>query len=109
MEQDVQSAYNAWAESYDAQENKTRDLDKEATKNVLSAIINSSTLVLEFGCGTGKNTVWLAEKACACAGVLYVAVVDAAGYVFHDLIGQPHDVLPGTGTIYHTTGRHGQF
>ena len=69
MEQDVQSAYNAWAESYDAQENKTRDLDKEATKNVLSAIINSSTLVLEFGCGTGKNTAWLAESAAEITGV----------------------------------------
>ena len=69
MEQDVQSAYNAWAESYDAQENKTRDLDKEATKNVLSTIINSSSLVLEFGCGTGKNTAWLAESAAEITGV----------------------------------------
>ena len=63
MEPNVQSVYNTWAETYDEQENKTRDLDKEATKNILSKIINSSSIVLEFGCGTGKNTAWLGDKA----------------------------------------------
>ena len=61
MEQNVQSVYDIWAETYDEQENKTRDLDKEATKYMLSKIINLSTEVLEFGCGTGKNTEWLVE------------------------------------------------
>ena len=63
MKQNVRSVYNTWAETYDEQENKTRDLDQEATKNILSRIINLSSKVLEFGCGTGKNTAWLAESA----------------------------------------------
>ena len=63
MEPNVQSVYNTWAETYDEQENKTRDLDKKATQNILSPLINSSSAVLEFGCGTGKNTEWLANVA----------------------------------------------
>jgi|SRR5687768_7827383 len=63
MEPNVQSVYNTWAETYDEQENKTRDLDKKATQNILSPLINSSSMVLEFGCGTGKNTEWLANVA----------------------------------------------
>ena len=63
MEPNVQSVYNTWAEIYDEQENKTRDLDKKATQNLLSPLINSSSAVLEFGCGTGKNTEWLANVA----------------------------------------------
>ena len=69
MEQNVQAVYNIWAETYDEQVNKTRDLDKEAIKNMLSKIINSSSLVLEFGCGTGKNTAWLAEHTAQITGV----------------------------------------
>ena len=63
MESNVQSVYNTWAETYDEQENKTRDLDKEATRKTLSAVINLSSIVLEFGCGTGKNTAWLGDHA----------------------------------------------
>ena len=62
METTVQSAYNQWAETYDDIENKTRDLDKIATAKMLSELITPSTSVLEFGCGTGKNTEWLATK-----------------------------------------------
>ena len=69
MKSNVQTVYNTWAETYDKQENKTRDLDKQATKNMLSRIINSSSVVLEFGCGTGKNTAWLAEHSAQITGV----------------------------------------
>ena len=62
METNVQSAYNRWAKTYDDIENKTRDLDKIATAKMLSELITPSTSVLEFGCGTGKNTEWLATK-----------------------------------------------
>ena len=62
METNVQSVYNQWAETYDDLENKTRDLDKIATARILSKLITSSMNVLEFGCGTGKNTEWLATK-----------------------------------------------
>src|SRR5688572_24045817 len=61
MSFNVQEGYNQWAHSYDSGENKTRDLDKTAVQNILSpyGFLN----VLELGCGTGKNTEWLALKA----------------------------------------------
>ena len=57
---DVESGYDAWARSYDRVRNPTRDLDAAVTRNVLGAI--SADAVLEIGCGTGKNTGWLAER-----------------------------------------------
>ena len=57
----VKSAYNTWAEQYDTNENKTRDLEGIALRKVLSNIHFDSCL--EIGCGTGKNTVWLVTKA----------------------------------------------
>lgn len=56
-----QKAYNAWAAIYDDNQNKTRDLDALITTQVLSNY--SLENVLEIGCGTGKNTLWLATKA----------------------------------------------
>lgn len=58
---DTQQAYNAWAGQYDTNLNKTRDLEATALRTVLTSISFKSCL--EIGCGTGKNTVWLAEKA----------------------------------------------
>jgi len=57
----VQNAYDQWSATYDAVENKTRDLEKHACEQVLSTI--SFVNVIELGSGTGKNTVWLAERA----------------------------------------------
>jgi ubiquinone/menaquinone biosynthesis C-methylase UbiE len=57
----IVKAYNSWAEQYDTNENKTRDLDRKATVETLSKY-NFET-VLELGCGTGKNTEWLITKA----------------------------------------------
>jgi ubiquinone/menaquinone biosynthesis C-methylase UbiE len=56
----VQQSYNYWAEQYDTNDNKTRDLEAIALRKTLSNI--SFDTVLEVGCGTGKNTVWLLEK-----------------------------------------------
>lgn len=53
--------YNRWSASYDAVENKTRDLEKTACRSVLAGL--SVDAVIELGCGTGKNTEWLAEHA----------------------------------------------
>ena len=55
-----EQAYNSWASQYDTNENKTRDLEAKALRNVLSTI--SFATVLEIGCGTGKNTEWLLQK-----------------------------------------------
>jgi ubiquinone/menaquinone biosynthesis C-methylase UbiE len=58
---DVKQAYNVWAEQYDTNNNKTRDLEAKALRTTLSNI--DFKTCLEIGCGTGKNTEWLVEKA----------------------------------------------
>lgn len=57
----TQQAYNTWAQQYDTNENRTRDLEGKALRTCLNDI--SFKNCLEIGCGTGKNTMWLAEKA----------------------------------------------
>lgn len=55
----IQNAYNDWSSSYDSDENRTRDLDRKIMQEVLTGQRLDS--ILEIGCGTGKNTVFLAE------------------------------------------------
>lgn len=57
----IEKAYDSWAEQYDFNQNKTRDLDVKSTIGTLSKY--HFNYVLELGCGTGKNTVWLMKKA----------------------------------------------
>lgn len=57
----VREAYDVWADSYDAMKNKTRDLEAVALRRSVS--IFDSSKILEIGCGTGKNTEWLAARA----------------------------------------------
>ena len=57
----IKEAYQEWSEQYDTNENKTRDLEALALRSVLSTIKFQN--VLEFGCGTGKNTVWFEQNA----------------------------------------------
>ncbi len=57
----VQQAYNTWASQYDTNLNKTRDLEAQALRSFLDGI--PFERCLEIGCGTGKNTAWLMEKA----------------------------------------------
>ncbi len=57
----IEKAYNSWADIYDSNENKTRDLDKKATVETLEKYSFES--VLELGSGTGKNTAYLIQKA----------------------------------------------
>lgn len=56
---EIQKSYKNWSEIYDTNENLTRDLDFKISKEYLSKVEFNS--VLEIGCGTGKNTVWLSE------------------------------------------------
>src|SRR5664279_5066186 len=58
---EARKAYNAWASQYDTNNNKTRDLEGFALRELLSPLYFES--VLEIGCGTGKNTKWFIEKA----------------------------------------------
>lgn len=56
----TQQHYNQWAATYDVVENKTRDLEEKAGRQMLAQKFFSR--ILELGCGTGKNTAWLQEK-----------------------------------------------
>ncbi|MBL0740030.1 class I SAM-dependent DNA methyltransferase [Chryseolinea lacunae] len=57
----TQEAYNLWASQYDSNQNKTRDLEGKVLQTILSEVPFEDCL--EIGCGTGKNTEWLATKA----------------------------------------------
>ncbi len=57
----IEKAYNIWADQYDTNANKTRDLDTKSTIETLSKFDFST--VIELGCGTGKNTSFLLKKA----------------------------------------------
>lgn len=57
----IQQAYDNWSSSYDSDENLTRDLDRQVTRETLADQQFASTL--EIGCGTGKNTAFLAERS----------------------------------------------
>jgi malonyl-CoA O-methyltransferase len=55
----IQKAYNDWSASYDTDENLTRDLDQKVLREALTDLHFNS--ILEIGCGTGKNTSFLAQ------------------------------------------------
>ena len=57
----TEEAYNRWAATYDNDENLTRTLDEKVLKTILSDIKGKD--IIEAGCGTGKNTFWLAQRA----------------------------------------------
>ena len=57
----IENAYNIWAHQYDTNVNRTRDLDKKCTIETLNNLVFKN--VLELGCGTGKNTELLLNKA----------------------------------------------
>lgn len=56
----VKEAYNSWAEQYDTNLNKTRDLEAISLRAILSSLPFKTCL--EIGCGTGKNTEWLVTR-----------------------------------------------
>src|SRR5437868_9736518 len=89
----VARAYDRWAAQYDSDRNATRDLDAEVVRGAPLRI--AGRRVLELGCGTGKNSVWLASAARELvaldfsAGMLAVARervgVANARFVEHDI------------------------
>jgi predicted TPR repeat methyltransferase len=57
---DTRKAYNIWADQYDSNENKTRDLEAYAMQAMLAHV--HVDRCLEIGCGTGKNSEWLMTR-----------------------------------------------
>ena len=60
---DVAEAYDRWSRRYDDDHNATRDLDARVMRQ--SPLHVEGARVLELGCGTGKNSEWLAAQASA--------------------------------------------
>jgi 2-polyprenyl-3-methyl-5-hydroxy-6-metoxy-1,4-benzoquinol methylase len=58
---DVKQAYNIWADQYDTNKNKTRDLEAKSLRKTLTGLEFEDCL--EIGCGTGKNTEYLITKS----------------------------------------------
>lgn len=58
---EIAAAYDRWAETYDTDLNRTRELAAAALRQ--SNLKLAGRNVVEIGCGTGYNTVWLAERA----------------------------------------------
>ncbi len=67
MDTNIKNSYNAWADQYDTNINKTRDLESIALQKILPGKDFDSCL--EIGCGTGKNTAWLSGKTNYLLGV----------------------------------------
>ncbi len=63
----IEQAYNIWAEQYDTNINKTRDLEAVACRETLANIAFDNCL--EIGCGTGKNTFYLSENCKAVTAI----------------------------------------
>jgi malonyl-CoA O-methyltransferase len=57
----VRKAYSEWATTYDQDRNLTRDLDERVMRESLGQ--RRYTSILELGCGTGKNTRLLIQRA----------------------------------------------
>jgi ubiquinone/menaquinone biosynthesis C-methylase UbiE len=57
----IRKAYTNWSSTYDTDRNPTRDLDQTVTRETLSG--QRYGTILETGCGTGKNTSFLAQIA----------------------------------------------
>jgi ubiquinone/menaquinone biosynthesis C-methylase UbiE len=99
---DTEQAYDSWSAQYDTNRNRTRDLEGVALREVLADVANSRCL--EIGCGTGKNTVWLATRCThitavdLSAGMLELAraKVSASHVTFHQAdILQPWNFVGG--------------
>lgn len=55
----IQDAYTNWSATYDEDRNRTRDLDWQVTQDTLGN--QHFEAIVEIGCGTGKNTAFLAR------------------------------------------------
>lgn len=68
---EIASAYNEWAETYDTDQNRTRDLAGTVLRQIDLDLKGRN--VVEVGCGTGRNTEWLARPE---GGATNIAALD---------------------------------
>jgi malonyl-CoA O-methyltransferase len=59
----IAAAYDEWAKTYDRDENRTRDLAAQVLRQ--ADLPFADVRVIEVGCGTGRNTQWLAQTRAA--------------------------------------------
>ena len=57
----VAAAYDRWAETYDTDLNRTREMAASVLSQCDLELAGRD--VIEIGCGTGRNTEWIAERA----------------------------------------------
>ena len=57
----IARAYDQWAETYDTDQNRTRELAGHVLREIDLPVSGSE--IVEIGCGTGRNTEWLATLA----------------------------------------------
>lgn len=64
----IANDYNDWAATYDEVQNFTRDLAGEALRQV--GLNLAGRRIVEVGCGTGRNTEWLARPEAGAENVV---------------------------------------
>jgi ubiquinone/menaquinone biosynthesis C-methylase UbiE len=65
---EIAAAYNEWAATYDTDQNRTRDLAGEVLRQVDLEITGRD--LIEVGCGTGRNTEWLARSEAGSSNIV---------------------------------------
>jgi ubiquinone/menaquinone biosynthesis C-methylase UbiE len=68
---EIAAAYNEWAKTYDTDPNRTRDLARKVLEQADVSVADHK--IIEVGCGTGRNTEWLAS---APAGAKEIVALD---------------------------------
>lgn len=58
---EVALAYDRWSRTYDTQPNQTRELAASVLRQQNLQLTDRQ--IVEIGCGSGRNTEWLAERA----------------------------------------------
>ncbi|MBK8608768.1 MAG: class I SAM-dependent methyltransferase [Chitinophagaceae bacterium] len=69
----IRDAYDIWSSQYDTNKNPTRDLEAKALQQTLNSL--KFDHCLEIGCGTGKNTAWLQNRASRITAVDFSAAM----------------------------------
>jgi ubiquinone/menaquinone biosynthesis C-methylase UbiE len=58
---EIAGAYDRWSNTYDSDQNKTREMAAAALRQASLELAGGR--VIEIGCGTGHNTQWIAAQA----------------------------------------------